>query len=474
VSAFSAALRAPDAPWRRVYGIAWPSIVELMFISMLGMADQLMVSRLSAAAVSAVGITSQPMLISFVLFQAFNVGGTALASRFIGSKDYKSAKSVTSQMMLLSMVFGVIVGVLEYIFARDLVLFMGATPDYLEDAVVYMRFAAVGVVLSSLPSAVTAALRAIGETKLPMRYNGLSNIVSILLNFLLIYGVGPFPRMGVAGAALATQIGKLCACVMSLNIIFKNTELPVSITPRSLFKPDWSVIKRIARVGLPTMGEQITMRVALLMFTKMLVGLGTITFAAHNIAISIIGLSFNVSQAFGFAATSLVGQSLGAQAPDQAERYVRTARRMGLMVSLSLSLSFFFLGFLIARPFMSVERLPVISAMSGIAYAMARSSNPILMSYLIMMLRVMAFIIPGQTSNLILAGALRGAGDTMWPLIATMIGMFIMRVGLALIFLNVLGLGAFGAWLAFLLDQYSRALVTLLRFNTGKWKLTKV
>ncbi len=438
---------------KNILGLAWPLLVEMTLMSLLAIFSSVMVSRLGENALAAVGITEQPVLVSMLIFQSFNVGGTALAARFIGAGKPEEARRCTSQVMLCNFALGSVLAVTEFIFAQPIVVFMGAKPEYLADAVSYMRFAAIGMLFTALPSAVTSQLRAVGRTRLPMMYNTVANVVNIGLNAVLIYGVGPFPALGVTGAGIATLAAKVISCGIALYVIFVPSDLPIRLRPRDLLRIDLPIIGRIAKIGLPTTGEQVAMRVGLLVFTRLVTSLDTDNYAAHIIAMKIQNLSFNVSSSFGMASTALTGRYLGAEKPDFAERSVREARRMGLVVSITLALVFFFFGR---------------------ALGFAFTDKPEILDLVGMCLKIMAFIMPMQTSNLICGGSLRGAGDTFWPFVATLVGIFAMRSGLASVLMGVFHMGLLGAWIAFALDQGSRSLVTYLRFERGKWKKVKV
>ena len=472
---------------RHIMQLAWPSLVEMCLTSLMSLIDQLMVAQLGHLAVSSVGITQQPVLLMMVIFQAFNVGGTALASRFIGQRDPESAKRVTAQIMTMNFAFSAILSIFMFAFARELVAFMGADASYIADATTYLRYSAIGMAMVAIPSAVTAALRAAGETRIPLYYNSTANLLNIPLNWLLIFGVGPFPRMEVEGAALATLIGRLVAMVISLVVIFRMKRLPVSIAPRDLLRLDGSLIKRIVRVGFPSMMESVVMRVGLVVFTRAVVGIGVVEYASHQLALNVQMFSTNISMAFGAAATTLTGINLGAKKPEMAERYVRVTRRIGLAVSLALGLLLFFFGQYLARVFVSSDDPEAPQLIFNIALCM----------------KFMLIIMPTQTSQMITSGSLRGAGDTVWPLIAVAIGILVMRSAVAVLLINHVPWDAvseaytsflrginfqyalqrvptfsqwrlFGAWMAFMLDQSTRALVVLLRFRTGRWKTLRV
>jgi len=188
-------------------------------------------------------------------------------------------------------------------------------------------------------------------------------------------------------------------------------------------------------------------------YSKTVASLGTVAFATHNVCMNIQAMSFMNGQAFAVSATSLVGQSLGKKRPDMAQAYSRYTRRVGMVVSIILALSFILFGKFI------------VSLYTDDLYVISKGAK---------ILMLVALIQPFQSSQFILAGALRGAGDTRATAIIMFLTVLLIRPGAAIFAINVLGLGLEGAWLALIADQLVRSLLVLLRFNSGKWKSIKV
>jgi putative MATE family efflux protein len=184
-------------------------------------------------------------------------------------------------------------------------------------------------------------------------------------------------------------------------------------------------------------------------FARVVSSLGTTVYAAHAIGLNVLGLSFMPGQAFAVAATTLVGQGLGARDPSRSERDARETIKWGLVVASSMGLMFFFFGKQIA--WLYTDDAEVIALVATV-------------------LRFYAFFQPAQSSGFILSGALRGAGDAKWALYASLVGVWVFRFALASILVEVFGLGLMGAWIAMGVDQFSRWLITSLRFRTGRWK----
>lgn len=434
---------------RTIVQLAWPIVLELLLVSLLGMVNMIMVGHLGADALAAVGITTQPVLICFILFQAFNIGGTALVARAVGQGDDTLAQRISALTLWLNAIAGLVVGMATYFSSEWIVRAMGATPDYFTDAVLYMRLSALGVVLQAVPTGVSALTRGAGNTRIPAAFNLIANIVNVMLGFLLIYGPFGIPKLGVMGAGLAQMGAKAVALILSLTVMMRSSHLRIRISAHSLLRPEFSSLGRLIRIGLPSAAEQTAMRVGLLVFSKLIADLGAVPLAAHTINMNIQGIIFNFGAALGAAATTLTGQSLGRCQPDLAQAYLKETRRVGLVTSIVFMVV---LG-LFPRPIASL-----FTADSDILNA----SQAILW--------IGAAIVPFQCSQLILCGGLRGAGDTFWPLVATMCGVLGVRVIAGFLCISVFGWGLTGGWFAFLFDQATRSLVIWLRFLSGKWR----
>lgn len=441
-----------------VINIAWPVLVELLMGSLFGMIDMIMLGRISdnsvaAASVSAVGMTNQPLFLGLSLVQALNVGGTALVARYLGSNHKEKIETTVKHVMLLNLfMLAIPLSILGIVFANYILTFMGAEADTLQVGRIYFRIIMVGFIFQSVNMSISAALRGVGNTKTPMKINLKANFLNVIGNSLLIYGLFGFPKLGITGAGISTALSNVVANILLFRYIINGKSI-IKINIKSPFKFDKNIVYNLVKIGVPASLEQLVLRVGVLMFVRIVAGLGTVTYAAHQIALNILSLSFQPGQAFGIAASSLVGRSLGANQLSKAEEYAKGTRKVGSAVSTFMALLFFFFAPQIVGLYSNDQR--IINSAS-------------------IALKIIAFVQPFQSSQLILAGALRGAGDTLWPLIATFFGVIIVRDTLAHVFVNVLGYGLIGAWVATFIDQFVRWFFVNMRFRTGKWKYTRI
>lgn len=449
---------------KELYGdivrIAWPSFIELLLTQLASMVDLMMVGGIGGTAnpqagvqaLSAVGLTTQPKFLLMAGIIALNTGVTALVARHKGRGDKEAANLVVRQGLLFTFIITVIFSVLGTVFARPMVIFMGSSEETVTLwATQYLQIQMIGFLTMALTSTITAALRAVGDSKTCMIYNLIANVVNVLFNWLLIYGNLGFPEMGVAGASLATVIGQFVAFVIAFVVIIRGNGF-LKLEFRLGFKPHKDTIGNMVQIGFPAMVENLLMRVGVIIFAKTIASLGTVAYATHQVCMNILALSFMMGNAFAVSATTLVGQSLGRRRQDMAQAYCSRTRTIGFVMALILSAAFVFLG----KDLVSLyNKDPGIVEIGG------------------KIMLFVAFMQPFQASQFIVAGGLRGAGDTKTTAMITMITVMIMRPVLALLFVY-LGLGLYGAWLAFAMDQVVRTVMVLMRYNSGKWKLIKL
>lgn len=436
----------------QVISLTWPAFIELVMSTLFGMVDMIMVGQLSPAAIASVGLTNQPFMLLLAVFAAVNVGTTTIVAWNIGAGNVEKARSVTSQILVVNTVLGLIMSSIGFIFARYVVIFMGANEDTLSYATAYFQIVSSGLIFQAVAMGVTAALRGAGETKLPMMYNIGSNLLNVFGNYVLIYGKLGFPKLEVSGAAVSTSLSRLIACLVGLYIIFFSKKSVIHINIKGRYRPNFGIIKQVFSIGIPASLEQFVIQSGLMMFARTVSGLGTAGFAAHQIGMNICGLTFSPSMAFGVAATTLVGQSLGAKDEEKAHKYAGIIHHMAIFVACMMGLVFILFSHPLARLYTNDL---AVAAMAGTV------------------LKIVAFAQPGQSTQLSLAGALRGAGDTMYPLYASIFGIWIFRVVVAYFFVHVFHWGLIGAWIALVLDQYTRSAVVYFRFRSGKWKYVK-
>ena len=457
----AAGLPSGGSMYKEYIRLALPSVMEMVLISLIGMIDTVMVSGIGTDAVAAVGLVGQPRMLMLCIFFAMNVGITAVVARRKGEGRRDDANLVMRNMMVIITLLSFVLMAAIMPFATPLMRFAGAEPGRtLEDATTYFLILGWALPFNALSMAICAAQRGVGNTKLTMYVNILSNLVNVLFNWLLINGIGPFPKLGVTGAALATALGMVVGFVLCIISMYngKRHDSFLQLSFKASWRIDKQSVKDVAKVSSSAMLEQIAMRIGFFAYAKIVADLGTDAFAAHQIAMQFLNLSFCFADGLGVAGTSLVGQMLGSKRKDLSHIYGTIAQRFSLVVAIILATC----CVILRGPLVSM----FISSSAG--------DNVRRLAELIMI--VVGLFQPFQMLAVVASGALRGAGDVKYTARVMMITVAAMRPVLAFVAVrligNVMGLeevALIGAWAAALIDMITRMVLMLRRYKGGKW-----
>ena len=440
---------------RSVLALAWPSLVENLLLLFMGMASLMMVGRLGPSAMAGVGAANQVANLLVVLFSGLAIGNTSLVARAVGAGESQLARDGTRQALLLGAALSAALAVVCFPFAPLILSLLGAAPDVVADGTLYLRAIIVTIPLLALSLLANGSLRGAGDTRTAMWVTGAENVVNVAVAYPLIFGVGPLPVLGLAGAACGLVAGRTVACVLSLMALGARRAGHLSGTFGALrdWRPDGPLLRRLIAVGGPAAGENGSIQFGMMFFSLMVIHLGTAAFAAQQVVFSAASLSMLPGLAFSVAATTLVGQHLGAGDPKGAARsgWQSTAAAMGWM-SLG-GLVFFLFPAPIIRLYTNDPDV-IAAAISGI--------------------RVVGLGQPLQAAAFVLAGALRGAGDTRTTMLVGGASMWGVRLSLAYTFGLALGWGIPGVWIGWCGDWCARGLTFLWLFRRGRWQKLKV
>ncbi|MEA5051691.1 MAG: MATE family efflux transporter [Oscillospiraceae bacterium] len=432
---------------RRTLKIAWPSMLESFLIALVSLADTVMVSALGDYAIAAVGLCGQPRLLGLAPFLALSTAVSALVARRKGEGDRESAVRVLKLALAVSLVLTVAVSLVCVFFAGGILDLMGAQADTKEYAVEYFSIVMGGIVFNVVSMILNAAQRGAGNTKIAMRTNLTSNLVNICFNYLLINGHFGFPALGVRGAAIATVIGSVVACAMSvISVMHPDGFIWLPMKTGGL--RDERSVKALANIGSSTLLEQVLMRFGFLLYAALVGHLGTTAYTTHQIAMNILTISFAFGDGLSVAAVALVGYSLGEKRPDLAHIYGSFCQRCGVICSLTLSIIYVFLGKYIFGIF---------------------SKTPQVIADGTTIMKLMTVIVLIQISQVIYTGCLRGSGDTKFTALVSFINIAVLRPLIAYLMIYVFRFGLIGAWVGLIIDQTIRLVMTSIRFQRGKW-----
>ena len=438
---------------RKAIKVAWPSTVESFLVAMVSFIDTIMVSSLGSYAIAAVGLTTQPKFLCLTLFISLNIAVSSVVARRKGENDRKRANNTLFQALIITGVLSIIISALAMIFAEPFLRFAGSQSDTHIYAVTYFRVIMGGLIFNVISLVINAAQRGCGNTKIAMRTNLASNFVNIIFNYLLIGGKFGFPALGVAGAAIATVLGTMVAFVMSIYSISHSDGFLYIKSFKKNLNIDKNSLRSLFSVGSSSFVEQIFMRTGFLLYSLIIANLGTSAFAAHQIGMNIINISFSLGDGLAVAGVALIGQNLGKKRPDLAKIYGSICRRIGLMASIMISIIYAILGKDIFKLF---------------------TNDPDVLKYSFNIMNFVIIIVIFQIAQAIYGGCLRGAGDTKYTAIVSLISITFVRPSVGWLLTYPLSMGLIGAWFGILTDQIVRFCLTSRRFKSGKWTEIKI
>ncbi len=458
---------APVAPARRrrtldleshsieqnIWILAGPLLAERILQSIVGAADMAMVGRIGAASVAAVGLSNQISLIAMSFFDAIRVGTTAVVARRIGAGELDEAQAALRQSLLIASALGTTAFFLLALFGGLGLSLMGAESDVIAQGIPYFRWRGLSLLFEFISMTFAASLRGSGNTRLPMYSGIVVNLLNVAGNYVLIEGRYGFPRMEAEGAGAATAFARFAGMMMTILLVSTRPNV-LNGWHKGSFRPDRDLLGSVFTVGLPASGERLTLRGAQLLYVRAIAGLGTNAYAAHQIALRIESLSLTIGFSFGATATTLVGQYLGYGDPAKAEEAALKARKVVVIAMGCAGVLLFLAAPQVSRLFIP-DNLEVIVMCSAV-------------------LRIVAVAQPFMGVNHVMAGSLRGAGDTTWTMFITAGSAWAVRVVLTYLFVIQMNLGLPGAWYAMVADLVMRSLLFTWRFRAGHWKEIKV
>ncbi len=433
---------------KRVLQLAWPAILEMVLHTAVWMFDTAMVGRLSAEALSAVGLGGQLAFSVTFVFAAIGVGTSAMVARYIGAGQQKKADLVLAQSLILSTIIGILLAALYMSGGEAFFSAVMRDPLVKKLGTGYIKIASVGLI-SMVPTYVmNSALRGAGNTRLPMFSALVTNTLNIIGDYVLIFGKFGFPRWEVNGAAFATAAAQAAGALITIIYITKmNSE--VRLHKKDMFTFDFAVIKQIFKLSVPAALEELNHSGSRLLSSLWIVRLGTVPFAAHQVTVSAESMSFMPGYGFSVAASSLVGQNLGANKKKLAEVSARESVKYSIILMGCLGLLFLIMPGWIMRFFTDI---------SAVKYFASKC------------IMIAAFEQPFIAISMTLSGALRGAGDTRGTFLVSLISTWIIRMPLIFAVIFVFNKGLTAVWVVTVIQFIMEALLMGIRCLKGSWK----
>ena len=434
--------------------LAIPMILELSLESVFAVVDIYFVGHLpnSKNAIATVGLTEFSITIVYSLAIGLSTAATAVVARRIGEKNPDAAAHAGMQSLLIALIAAVVFGVLGIIFAEDILKIMGAEPDVIKEGAVFTRIMLGGSIVIIMLFLINGIFRGAGDAAMAMRSLWIASLLNIILCPLLINGYGPFPELGLKGAAIATTIGRGIGVLYQCYHLFRgNGILKVKA---SHFKWDLPVIKTLVEVGWPATLQFIIQSGSWIIVGRLVAETGS-TDGVAGYQVAIRNIVFFILPAWGLsnAAATLVGQNLGAQQPDRAERSALLTMKYNAIFMAAVMLLFL----LFASPIISIF-----------------TNDPEVHRYGVLSLQIIGAGYIFYGIGMVMIQSLNGAGDTKTPTMINFVGFWLFQIPLAYLLSKGFNMGPVGAFIAIPVAETAIAIATYIIFKKGKWKAVKV
>ena len=435
-----------------VWRLALPVILTNLLQSLVNVVDVFMVGRLGPIAIAAVGISSAIRMLMLVLLISVAAGGMSLISQARGARDHMRMSDITRQSITSGLLLSLVLGVSGYFLAETMVSLVnsGGEPEAVALGTSYLRIIFLGTPFLVLNIIMNRLMQGAGDTITPLFLTAVLNFLNIGFNFVFMFGVGPVPAFGVSGAAMGTVLARAIGVVVVFVIIGSGRNV-IKLLPGT-FMPKWNMIKDILAIGVPSGVQGVFRNGSRLLVLGIITSteVGTYGAAALSIGFQVESLVFMPGLALSVAATSLVGQSLGAWQPQE-------ARLRGNMTVLS--------GLVV----MTVLAMPIVIFAPAIIRFFDPSAHPVLLRTGTNYFHINTVVLPLSALAMVSNGCLRGAGDTVPGLISTVVARALVAVTLAYVLAMVVGLGSVGVWIGLAVGIVLDAAIMGFRWHGSAW-----
>ncbi len=436
---------------KAIFMLSIPMILEMIMESLFAVVDVFFVGKLGVDAVATVGLTESMLTIIYSLGIGLSMAATAVVSRRVGEKNPDAAAHSGMQAIYLAMGVSLLISFTGIFFSKELLLLMGASTELVETNYRYTQIMLGSNFVIMLLFMINGVFRGAGDASIAMRSLWLANILNILLCPTLIYGWGPFPELGLTGAALATTIGRGAGVVYQFYYLFKGRG--VIRVLRKHMSWDFPVIKSLVQIGAGGTAQFLIASASWIFLIRILSGFGSQALAGYTIAIRVIVFAILPASGMANAAATLVGQNLGARQPERAEQSVWKTAFYNMLFLGCISIVFF-LG---AKPIISFF-----------------NQEPEVIRYGTLCLKIVCLGYIFYAYGMVISSSFNGAGDTKTPTILNFFGFWLFQIPLAYLIAVVWEVGPEGVFWAISIAESAIAIVAILLFRRGTWKTVKV
>ncbi|MBL6446236.1 MATE family efflux transporter [Fulvivirga sp. 29W222] len=436
---------------RAIFMLSVPMIIEMVMESLFAVIDIYFVGKVSVNAIATVALTESVIMIVYALSIGFSMAATAMVARRVGENKAEQANNVAVQAIFITILTSLIFSAAGMFFAKDILTLMGGEKDLVEEGYGYTMIMLAGNATIMLLFLINAIFRGAGDASIAMRVLIVSNCLNIILDPILIFGFGPIPAFGIEGAAIATTIGRGIGVIYQLVMLTSSKGI-VQVKLKHL-KIHWDTIWKIIKVSAGGIGQYMIGTLSWLFLVRISAIFGSEVLAGYAIAFRIIMFTILPSWGLSNAAATLVGQNLGAGQADRAERSVWKCAFYNMI----------FLGL-----------ISVIFITWAEAFVHIFTSEAKVIEYGALALRIISFGYIFFAYGMVIGQAFNGAGDTKTPTVINLFCFWLFELPMAYIMAIHFGLGPAGIFLAIAIASTALAVVSIVIFRKGRWKLVEI
>lgn len=439
-----------DSIPRTLFKLSWPIMVGNTMQVLYNLADTFWVGKMGAESVAAISVGFPLVFLLISIGGGMTIAGTTLVAQYTGSDNQKMVDHVAGQIFTLVIFLSIFFGLIGFIFNRKILNLIGAPANIMEDAVAYLNIIFAGVAFMFIFFVFTALLRGVGDTKTPMKMMVFSTLFNIVLDPFLILGWGFFPQLGVRGAAIATVLSRALAGIYGVYLLFMGKK-GIKLYLKDLI-PDLETQKRIIKLGTPSAAEQSIIALGMTILMSIVSTFGTLAVAAYGIGNRILSVVMMPMRGLSMATTTMVGQTMGADDVDRAEKIAWTA----VVLTFSLMMALILITQIFPGQIISVF-----------------NDNPEVVAYGIDFLKIVGLSFGFLGIRIVIGGSFRGAGNTVAAMVLAIIALWGIRVPLAKVLSDNFGMGTTGIWWGMFMSNLLSAIIGAIWFKKGSWKEEK-
>lgn len=431
----------------RLFHLTWPILVDSVLRMMLGTVDVFMLSRISDTTTGAVGLANELIFFCILMFGFVAIGTSVAVAQYIGAGRKQEASDISANAISLNFLFGFIVSLTILLFGETFLRLLNSSPEQMSIAHHYLQIVGGFIWIEALSYALSSVIRSTGHTKNVMFVTLGVNIIHVIGNYLLIFGHFGFPELGVTGAAISTVVSRFLGIIVLFILLYRS--MPAPIRTKHYIRWNRLYVKQILSVGLPAAGEQIAWQSQYLMILGFVNLIGITALNTHVYVMNVSNYFMALAMAIGTGTEIIVGQMVGAGAMDEAYRRLIRSVKISFISTLLIVLT------------ASMFRYDIIGLFTQDPEIITLGASIFLLSIILE---------PGRTFNMVVINSLRAAGDARFPALMGVISMWGVAVPLAYLFGIHYGFGLLGIWAVFIIDEWLRGIIMLLRWRSRAWE----